>query len=136
MLFFVLAAGVVLVMRLIESGDILKHATYITLLLIVAAFTLRPLLQPRLAARTLWANPGVQRKLNGTISNQGFTYILPNGKNHIPWENINRMRKRPDLVTMITITGLLLVFPQRFFKNVADWDRFNRLLDKKVVSIK
>jgi len=136
LLLFVFAAGVVLAMRLIESGDILDHATYITVLMIVAAFTLRPLIQPRLAARSLWADPGVQRKLNGTISNQGITYILPNGKNHIPGENINRLRKRPGVVTMITITGLLLIFPQRFFKNVPDWNRFNRLIEKKVISIK
>lgn len=136
MLLFVFAAGVVLVRRLIESGDILNYATYIALLMIVAAFVLRPILQPRLAARTLWANPTVQRKLNGTITNQGLTYILTNGQNRIPWENINRVRRMPNLVTLITITGLLLVFPKRFFKNQADWNRFNRLLEKKVVSIK
>lgn len=135
MSFFVLVAGVVLVMRLIEGGDILNHATYIALLMIVAAFVLRPILQPRLAARTLWANPAVQQKLNGTITNQGITYMLANGQNRIPWENINRVRRMPDLVTFVTITGLLVVFPKRFFKNQADWNRLNRLLEKKVVRI-
>ena len=136
MLVFVFAAGVVMVKRVIESGDILSNAAYLTLLMIVAAFTLRPIIQPRLAARTLWANPAVQQKLRGTITNKGFTYILTSGQNHIPWENINRLRRRPDLVTMIAITGLLLVFPKRFFKNGSDWARFNKLIEKKIVSIR
>lgn len=136
MVIFMLAAGVVLVVRLVESRDVFENAPLITVLMIVAAFSLRSLLQPRLTARSLWANPGVRRKINGTISNRGITYILPNGNNQILWENINRIKKKPDLVTMITINGLLLIFPQWFFKNISDWNRFYSLIEKKVVSIK
>jgi len=135
MLMFVIVASVVLVQRMIESGSLLDNATYIALVMIVAAFVTRPYIQPRLAARSLWKNPSVQRKLTGTINNQAITYILESGQNRIPWENINRLRKTPDLVTMVTITGLMLVFPRRFFRNDADWERFNKLVGNKVVHI-
>jgi len=135
-LVFVFAAGVVLVRQVIESGDVLSNAGYLALLMIVSALTLRPIIQPRLAARTLWSNPAVQKKLKGTITNQGLNYVLANGQNRILWENINRVRQRPALVTLITITGLLLVFPKRFFKNDADWNRFNKLIEKKIVPVK
>jgi len=133
MLVFVLAAGAVLVERVVESRDITGNAAYLALLSIVAAFVTRPFLQPRLAARTLWNNPSVQQPLKGTIDNRGIIYMLPQGQNHIPWEIVNRMRKNPTIVTLITITGLLLVFPKRFFKNEADWNRFNALVDKKII---
>ena len=133
MLVFVLAAGAVLVERVIESKDITGNAVYISLLMIVAAFVVRPYLQPRLAARTLWNNPSVQQPLQGTIENRGIVYRLPQGDNHIPWEIINRMRKNSVMVTLVTITGLMLVFPKRFFRNEADWNRFNALVEKKII---
>ena len=108
MVVFVLAAGVVLLQRILETGNILDHATYIALVMIVAAFVTRPFVQPRLAARSLWKNPSVQQKLKGTINNHAITYVLENGQNRIPWENINRLRKTPELVTLVTITGLML----------------------------
>lgn len=136
MALFVLAAGVVLVQRVLESRNILENAAYIALVMIVAAFVVRPYLQPRLAARTLWDNPSVQRPLQGTITSRGITYIFDAGQKHISWETINRMRKNPVMVTLVTITGLTLIFPQRFFKNDADWQRFNALIEKKVIAVK
>lgn len=133
MLVFVMVAGAVLAGRLIESRDIYGNAAYISLLALVAAFVARPFLQPRLAARTLWNNPSVQRQLEGTIDNRGIIYVLPEGKNHIPWEIVNRMRKNSAMVTLITITGLLLVFPKGFFRNEADWSKFNALVEKKII---
>ena len=133
---FVLAAGVILVQRVIESGNILENAAYIALLMIVAAFVVRPIFQPRLAARRMWNNPALQRPLAGIVDKQGITYTLEAGQNHIPWENINRMKKNAAMVTLVTITGLLLIFPNRFFKNDADWGRFNALIEKKVIVVK
>jgi len=136
MLVFVLAAGAVLVDRVIESGDITANAAYIALLMIVAAFVARPFVQPRLAARGLWNNPSVQQPLQGTIDKRGIIYRLPQGENHFPWEIVNRMRRNSVMVTLVTISGLMLVFPRRFFRNEADWNRFNALVEKKVVSVR
>ena len=135
MLVFIVIAFGVLISRLIESGDILGNATYIALIMLVGAFLGSSYLQPYLAARRLWQNPSVQQPLTGMISSKGILYKLVQGQNHIPWENLNRVRKKADLTTLVTITGLLLIFPKRFFRNEADWQRFNTLVDKKIIQI-
>lgn len=133
--FIVVAVGV-LVSRLIEKGDILANATYIVLVMIIAAFLIRSYLQPYLAARQLWKNPAVQRKLEGSITKQGILYRLETGENEILWERFARVRKAQNLTTLVTREGLLVIFPLRFFRNQADWERFNNLVDTKIVSIK
>lgn len=136
MLVFVVAAIAVLISRLIESGNILDNATYIVLVMIVGAFLARSYLQPYLAAREMWSNPSVRRKLNGVVTKKGITYRLEAGNNEILWERFLRVRKARNLTTLTTREGLLVIFPQRFFKNQADWERFNSLVDSIVVSIK
>jgi len=136
MLVFIAAAIGVLSIRLIESGDILGNATYIVLVMIIGAFLLRSYLQPYLAARELWANPSVQRKLAGVVTKRGIVYRLEAGSNEILWERFLRVRKVRGLTTLVTREGLLVIFPQHFFRNNADWERFNHLVDSKIVSIK
>jgi len=136
LLLFVIVAVVVLISRLIESGDILGNATYITLILIIAAFLARSYLQPYLAAREMWANPSVRRNLAGVVRKRGITYRLDEGTNEIPWERFMRVRKVQNLTTLTTREGLLVIFPRHFFHNPADWERFNHLVDSKVVNIK
>jgi hypothetical protein len=126
----------VLVSRLIETGDLLGNATYIVLVMIIGAFLARSYLQPHLAAREMWSNPSVRRKLDGVVTKKGITYRLEEGNNEIPWERFLRVRKARNLTTITTREGLLVIFSQRFFKNDADWQRFNSLVDSKVVSIK
>lgn len=133
---FIVAALAVLVSRLIETGDILANATYIVLVMIIAAFLTRSYLQPYLAARQMWKNPAVQRKLTGSITKKGILYQLETGKNEILWERFSRVRKAWNLTTLVTREGLLVIFPQHFFRNQADWERFNNLVDSKIVSIK
>jgi len=135
MLVFIAAAVVVLVSRLIESGDVLSNTTYIALIMLVGAFLVRSYLQPQFAARDMWRNPSVQRTLRGVITKKGITYRLKEGTNEIPWERFLRVRKTKNLTTLTTRDGLLLIFPQRFFKNESDWQRFNSLIDSKVVGI-
>lgn len=135
MLVFVVAAIAVLVSRLIETGNILGNATYIALVMLIGAFLVRSYLQPQLVAQKMWNNPSVRRKLTGVVTKRGITYQLEEGNNEIPWERFLRVRKAQNLTTLTTRDGLLVIFPQRFFKNNADWQRFNSLIDSKVVSI-
>ena len=135
MLVFVVAAIAVLVSRLIETGNILGNATYIALVMLIGAFLVHSYLQPQLVAQKMWNNPSVRRKLTGVVTKRGITYQLEEGNNEIPWERFLRVRKAQNLTTLTTRDGLLVIFPQRFFKNNADWQRFNSLIDSKVVSI-
>lgn len=135
MFVFTVAAIAVLISRLIETGDILGNATYIALVMIVGAFLARSYLQPYLGARSMWANPSVRQKMAGVVTKNGITYQLEAGNNEILWERFNRVRKVNNLVTLVTREGLLVIFPRVFFKNEADWRKFERLVDTKVVSI-
>jgi hypothetical protein len=136
MLVFIMVAIGVLVLRLLETGDILGNATYIVLIMIIGAFLVRSYLQPYLAAREMWANPSVRRKLAGVVTKKGIVYQLEEGNNEISWERFLRVRKARNLTTLTTREGLLVIFPQHFFKNDTNWQRFNSLVDSKVVSIK
>ena len=136
MFVFIVAAIVVLVSRLIETGDILGNATYIALVMIIAAFLGRSYLQPYLAARSMWANPSVRQKLAGVVTKDGIEYQLPSGSNRILWERFNRVRKAGGLITLVTREGLLVIFPRAFFTNGVNWRKFERLVDTKIVSIK
>ena len=135
MLAFILVAIIVLVIRLIETRDILGHAIYITVVMLIGAFLVRAYLQPYLAARSMWRNPSVRRKLAGLVTKKGIEYRLDIGINEIPWERFTRVRKAKNLITLVTREGLLVIFPRSFFKNESDWQKFDRLVNAKIVSI-
>ena len=135
MLVFILVALVVLIMRLIQTGDILGHATYITLVMLIGAFLAQSYLQPYLTARKMWNNPSVRRKLVGIITKKGIEYRLETGNNEISWDRFTRKRKVQNLVTLVTREGLLVIFPRTFFKSETDWQKFERLVDTKIVSM-
>jgi hypothetical protein len=136
MLVFVLVAFYVLVLRLIETGDMLGNSSYIAVVLIAAGFVARPYLMSFLGARKLWANPAVREELSGSIHARGITYSLAIGKNEMPWSRFNRVRRARDLVTLVARDGLLVIFPRHFFRSDADWKRFNTLLDTSILAIK
>ena len=135
MLAFIVVATIVLVIRLIQTHDVLGHATYITVVMLIGAFLARSYLQPYLAAREMWNNPSVRHKLAGVITKKGLEYRLEAGKNEILWERFTRVRKAQNLVTLVTREGLLVIFPRTFFNNEVDWQKFGKLVDTKVISI-
>ena len=135
MFVFIVAAVAVLVLRLIETGDILGNAAYIVLVMMIGAFLARSYLQPYLGARSMWANPSLKQKLTGVVTKDGVIYKLETGDNKILWERFNRVRKANNLITLVTREGLLVIFPRAFFKNEADWRKFERLVDTRVVAV-
>lgn len=135
LLVFIVVAIAVLIARLIETRDITGHAIYITVVMLISAFLARSYLQPYLAARKMWDNPSVQRKLSGAVTKKGILYRLEEGSNEILWERFTRVRKARNLITLVTREGLLLIFPRSFFKNEGAWQKFERLVDTKIVAI-
>lgn len=135
MLVFVLIAIGLLLVRLANSGDLLGNASYIAVILIVGSFVARGYLLPFLAARKLWTNPALQQDLKGSISAKGITYSLQQGKNELPWNRFNRIRRARGLTTLVARDGLLLIFPRHFFKTDRDWQKFNQLVDNSIISI-
>jgi hypothetical protein len=132
---FIVIAIVVLIARLIESVDILDNAMYIVVVMLISALLGRSYLQPYLAAREMWANPSVRRVLTGVVTKKGIEYRLKEGVNEIPWERFSRVRKVRNLVTLTTREGLLVIFPRTFFNSQSDWEKFERLVDTKIVPL-
>ena len=134
MLIVALGGLVVLIKRLMDTGDWEGNLIFIIAAIILGGISAFNLLRPYFAARKLWANPGVRRELRGQITNQVITYLLPEGKNEIPWDQFNRLRKVTGLVTLVRRDGLLVIFPRSFFRKKSDWEKFEKLVDKQVIS--
>ena len=136
MMVFVVVAIVVLVGRLINSGDLLGNASYIAVIMIAGSFVARAYMLPYMAARKLWANPAVQADLNGSVTRKGITYSLKQGQNEMPWSRFRRIRRASGLTTLVARDGLLVIFPRHFFRTDNDWLKFNQLVDNSIIAIK
>jgi hypothetical protein len=118
--------------RIATSGDWVGNIIYLAAAIFMGGFVGQIFLRPFFVARKLWDNPGTRRALNGRITNQGITYIFPEGENQIPWTRFNRLQKTKELLTLVRNDGLLVIFPRPFFKSESDWQKFNKLVDSKV----
>lgn len=125
----------VIVYRMITSGDLYGNVLYLAAAIFLGGLVGQILLRPYFVARKLWENPGTQRPLKGYASHQGVTYQLPEGDNFIAWTRCNRMQKIDNLITLVRNDGLLLVFPQDFFRGERDWQKFNQLIDGKITPL-
>ena len=132
LLVIALGGFLVIVYRIITDSDLLGNAVYLAAAIFMGALVGQIFLRPYFVARKMWENPGTQRPLKGMATDQGITYILPEGENKIPWARFNRLQQTDDLLTLVRNDGLLLVFPQSFFKGQSDWQKFVKLVGNKV----
>lgn len=121
--------------RVITSGDWMGNIVYLAAAIFMSGFVVQIFLRPYFAARKLWANPGTQRPLKGTTTNQGINYAFSEGEVKIEWKEFNRLQKSDDLITLVRKDGLLVVFPRRFFKSESDWQIFDGFVDQKVTPL-
>jgi hypothetical protein len=132
MLMFAVGALILLVYRIVETGDLAGNAillvTAVIMVIVVSGIFSRPLI----AAQKMWANPGTRRILKGQVTNRGIVYLLDEGRNEILWERIIRVRMTEGVVTLVRNDGLLLVFPVKFFKTKSDWRKFVKLVEKRM----
>lgn len=122
--------------RTITSEDWGGNFVYLSAAIFMGGYVAYIFLRPYFAARKLWSNPGTQRPLKGTINKLGITYIFPEGEISIEWKEFFRLQKSNDLVTMVRRKdGLLVIFPQHFFKNESGWRKFVKFADGKVAPL-
>lgn len=134
-----LVFGVMLVTttkNVIQTGDFAGNLIEIALVLLMGVVLYQAYIPPYLGARKMWTPELAQRILNGTVTKKGITYTFPQGEKSYQWSHINRLRTTPSFVTLITLTGMLLIFPRRFFKTDADWERFRGVVETNVISLK
>ena len=136
MFMFACGALVLMLYRIFTSGDFGGNAILLFVALILVVVIGYVFLQPVFSARKMWAQAGTRRVLQGRVTHQGIVYELEEGHNEIRWERFRRMRRAEDLVTLLREDGLLLVFPQGFFKKPSDWRKFIRLVERKLLASK
>ncbi|HIE24756.1 MAG TPA: YcxB family protein [Anaerolineales bacterium] len=122
--------------EIIKTGDFAGQVIEIALLLLMGLVLYQAYIPPYLGARKMWTEELAQRVMSGHISKQGITYNFPKGDKVYAWSDFNRLRKTANLVTLISLGGMLLIFPRHFFKSDADWGRFVNLIDTGVVTTK
>ena len=133
MMLFACGGLILMLYKVFNTGDFAGNAILLFAAFVMVAILIGIFLQPVLAARKLWADPGVRRFLKGASYKSCVKKNLAEGVNHIVWERISRIRRSEGLVTLIRNDGLLLVFPQNFFKRDSDWRKFTQLVEKKIV---
>jgi hypothetical protein len=125
-------AGVILY-RIFTSGDWAGNIVYLVAAIFMGGYSASIYLRPYYTARQLWANPGSQRPLKGTITKQGIEYVFPEGQVSMAWKDLYRPQITKELVTLIRRKdGLLVIFPRAFIKRQRDWDRFQKLVESSV----
>ncbi|MBT3315696.1 MAG: YcxB family protein [Anaerolineae bacterium] len=122
--------------EIIQTGDLAGSIIEIALILLMGLVLYQAYVPSYLGARKMWTAELEQRIMSGKISKDGITYNFPQGDKSYLWSDFNRLRKTPHLVTLITLGGMLLIFPRYFFKTDADWERFTNLVSTRVISTK
>lgn len=138
-IFVALVFGVLLVtttQNVLQTGDWAENLISIALILLMGVVLYQAYLPPYLGARKMWTPELAQRTFKGIITKNGITYTFPQGEKAYSWGDFNRLRSTPSFVTLITLTGMLLIFPRPFFKTAADWERFKSVVETNVVSVK
>lgn len=134
-----LVFGVMLVTttkNIAQTGDLVGNLISIGLLLVMGFLLYQAYIPPYLGARKMWTPELAQRVLKGTVTKSGVTYSFPKGNKIYRWSEINRLRITPSFVTLVALSGMLLIFPRRFFKTDADWERFKSVVESNVISVK
>jgi hypothetical protein len=128
---FALVAAGILLQRVLQSGDWASNLIWLLAALVLGGTVAWINLAPYFAAWKMWGNPGTRRELRGQVTNQGIVYDLKEGRNEILWGRFTRVRTGPDFVTLVRNDGLLIVFPQNFFRKSADWRKFFKFVERK-----
>ena len=138
-IFVALVFGVLLVTttkNIIQTGDLAGNLISLALILLLGVVLYQAYIPPYLGARKMWTPELARRVFKGTVTKSGITYTFPQGDKSYRWSEINRLRSAPSFLTLVTLTGMLLVFPRRFFKTDADWERFKSVVESNVVVTK
>ncbi|MBT3322675.1 MAG: YcxB family protein [Anaerolineae bacterium] len=122
--------------EIIQTGDFIGQIIEIALILLMGLILYQAYIPSYLGARKMWTEELAQRIMSGSVTKKGITYNFPKGDKVYVWSDFNRLRKTPNLLTLITLGGMLLIFPRNFFKKDVDWARFVKIIETSVVVVK
>ena len=121
---------------ILSTGDWAGNFINLALIALMGLVLYQAYVPAYLGARKMWNGSNVQRPLNGYVTEKGITYKFEQGNKFYPWSDFNRRRQIPNLITLVTLRGMLLIFPRHFFKSDADWEKFNSLAETRIIVTK
>ncbi len=122
--------------ELIQTGDWAGNVINIALILLMGVVLYQAYVPPYLGARRMWTAELAQRQFKGFVTKNGITYNFPKGDKAYRWSDFNRLRQSKSIITLVTITGMLLIFPRYFFRTDTDWERFTKVVETNVIVTK
>lgn len=105
-------------------------------LVIILYFLIEPWLKKRRLAKVIQGDrqPAL---MAGRITGAGVIYYKSPANQapgkEIPWEAFAHAAKSGDLLALLTVDGVLAIFPRSFFHSQQDWDTFQALAKEKVI---
>ncbi len=122
--------------EIIKSGDWQSQIIEIALIALMGLVLYQAYVPAYLGARKLWTQELAQRQFNGYVTSKGITYKFEQGNKFYAWSDFFRRRQVAGLITLVTLKGMLLIFPRHFFKSDADWERFGNLVNTRIIVTK
>ena len=103
--------------------DLLGSPSSLLLLAVIAYFFIQPKVTSYFTASRLWRNPALQHPLTGVISSQGVAYFSSSkGRRDFTWESFVKKQLSEEIITLVSSTGVVSIFPRSFFKSDPDWN--------------
>ena len=124
------------VQSILATGDWAENIFNLALIALMGLVLYQAYVPAYLGARKMWNNTSVQRPLKGYVTNKGITYKFEQGNKFYPWSEFNRRKQIAGLTTLVTLRGMLLIFPRHFFASDADWEKFTNLTETRVIVTK
>jgi hypothetical protein len=116
-----------------ESSKLARHGVTLVLL---GYYYIQPYFSQRRRVTGLFSK-GIYRIMQG-IASVECIQINPPGQQAVmfSWGQFYRKGKKDNLLAILTLDGNLAIFHRDFFQSDSDWNRFNQLVDQKVIEPK
>lgn len=91
---------------------------------------LRPVWVNQRTAKRLWDMLQASPKVRGLITTAGVQAHFGKLELSLPWDQVARTARSPQLTTLLSRDGVMVVFPRAFFAAESDWDKLHQWLSE------
>lgn len=103
------------------------------LAILLGYYYLAPRLRRRAVVNKLFAEKPV-RKMVGKADTEGILLTPAGGGSaRFLWEKFIRTGRRDPLLSLLMVDGTMALFKQNFFQSEADWSRFLKMVEQRVI---
>ena len=109
--------------RLIQPG---------MLVLLLGLFSLLPWARQFSVSYRIWRDPRMHRPVNGFIGSEGISFGAGENARMVIWKRYIRWFSTKDLLVALDKDASLTILPRIFFTSDADWQKAQRMLEKRM----